>query len=75
MLAEKPISPSKPLVVVATLLLAIAGTIGLVLASERWEHLMRSVGFTANGKPSTPRIGIRRRSVQPQTLPQVQPPA
>jgi uncharacterized protein involved in exopolysaccharide biosynthesis len=35
-LAEKPVSPSKPLVFAATFVMAIAGPLGLMLASERF---------------------------------------
>ncbi len=40
--AEKPISPSKPLVALATLVLATAGTAALVLGSERLGDRLRN---------------------------------
>ncbi len=49
MLAEKPISPSKPLVVAATLLLALAGTVALVLATERFALITNGDQNSANG--------------------------
>jgi uncharacterized protein involved in exopolysaccharide biosynthesis len=73
-LAEKPISPSKPLVVIATLMLAIAGTIGLVLAQERFDltKLIQSISGKgeANGVRTKPRVVARRGPRRPQTTPQ-----
>lgn len=51
-LAEKPISPSKPLVMAATLMLAIAGTIVLVVGSERFggDRGLPSLNLRALGR-------------------------
>jgi uncharacterized protein involved in exopolysaccharide biosynthesis len=77
-LAEKPISPSKPLVVIATFMLAIAGTVGLVLAEERFDlsKVMHSITGNGeiNGTRTKPRVVARRRNGRPQTASQPQPP-
>jgi uncharacterized protein involved in exopolysaccharide biosynthesis len=84
-LAEKPVSPSKPLIVVATLLLAIAGPIGVVLGSERFAIQLRGADVEVNGSDA-PHAGdfsgrrVRRRILSrpgnglPHTSPQPQPP-
>lgn len=73
-LAEKPVSPSKPLVVIATLMLAIGGTIGLVLAQERFHlaQLIQSVSGKGEvpGIHTRPRVVGRRRTRPPQAAPQ-----
>ena len=81
-LAEKPISPSKPLVVAATLVLAFAGTFALILSRERFGAQF----FGKAGPADAPTIGesqvgpIRRRVLarrangRPQASPQTQPP-
>jgi hypothetical protein len=78
-LAEKPISPSKPLVVAATILLALAGTIALVLASERYRNLQNDGHDSANGKVSEERakqrIVSRRANGLSQPSPQAPTPA
>ena len=67
--AEKPISPSKPLVVVATLVLAIAGAIGIVPATVRWEHLLRELNASTSGgdsgQPARSRLFDWRRRALP----------
>jgi uncharacterized protein involved in exopolysaccharide biosynthesis len=76
-LAEKPVSPSKPLVVVATLLLALAGTIALVLASERFGNPMtggeNSNNGEAHGDQVKPRVVSRRLNGLSQPSPQTVP--
>ena len=78
-LAEKPVSPSKPLVVVATLLLALAGTIALVLANERFGNSVTREQKSTNGElPSDrlkPRVVSRRLNGLSQPAPQPQVPA
>jgi polysaccharide biosynthesis protein PslE len=56
-LAEKPISPSKPLVIAATLLLAVAAPFVLVAGSERLggEHGLSSLNLGALGRGLTKR--------------------
>jgi uncharacterized protein involved in exopolysaccharide biosynthesis len=85
-LADKPVSPSKPLIVIATLLLAIAGPIAFVLGSERLHTWLHPVDVANNGS-QTPgvggtngtrrrqRVASRRLSAHPQTLSHTQPPA
>ncbi len=41
-LAERPVSPSKPMVVMATLILASIGTAALILMSEVFNDRLRS---------------------------------
>lgn len=76
--AEKPISPSKPLVAVATLVLAIVGAIGIVPATVRWEHFLRelnaSVSGGDSGQPAGSRLFDWRRRALPQTAAQTQTP-
>jgi uncharacterized protein involved in exopolysaccharide biosynthesis len=78
-LAEKPVSPSKPLVIAATLMLAIAGTIGLVLANERYDLMKVVRSLTAKGDGNIvqprPRVVARRRNGRAAAAPQPQPPA
>jgi polysaccharide biosynthesis protein PslE len=73
-LAEKPISPSKPLVAAATLMLAIAGTVALVLASEQFGKHTQDEQKPTNGEfPADrvkPRVVSRRLNGQSQTSPQ-----
>ena len=66
-LAEKPVSPSKPLLAVAVLILATAGTGALVLASEQSTGSSRA-GDDQNGaavvvRTSIPRSRVHRRSL------------
>jgi hypothetical protein len=76
-LAEKPVSPSKPLLVVATLLLAFAGTIALVLASERFGNPMSGGKNSNNGEmpgdQAKPRVVSRRLNGLSQPSPQTVP--
>jgi uncharacterized protein involved in exopolysaccharide biosynthesis len=78
-LAEKPISPSKPLVVVATLLMALAGTVALVLANERFGNPMSSEQNSTNGEVPgdrvKPRVVSRRLNGLAQASTQTQTPA
>jgi uncharacterized protein involved in exopolysaccharide biosynthesis len=78
-LAEKPISPSKPLVVAATLLLALAGTVALVLASERFRSLKNGGQDSTKGNAAEenvkPRVASRRLNGLSQPSPQVPTPA
>jgi uncharacterized protein involved in exopolysaccharide biosynthesis len=78
-LAEKPISPSKPLVVAATLLLALAGTVALVLANERFGNRKRGENNSTNGDVPgdqvKPRVVSRRLAGLSQPSPQAPTPA
>jgi uncharacterized protein involved in exopolysaccharide biosynthesis len=72
-LNERPASPSKPLVAIATLLLATAGTSLLVVASE-WLHIqpapVNGVAFGARRlSPATaePRNRVRHRTLSAKT--------
>jgi uncharacterized protein involved in exopolysaccharide biosynthesis len=56
-LAEKPVSPSRALTAAATLVLAVSGTVALVLHSERQQNPPVHV---ASERP-TRRRGVRRR--------------
>jgi uncharacterized protein involved in exopolysaccharide biosynthesis len=77
-LAEKPISPSKPLVVMATLVLAVVGTIGIVPVTVRWEHFLIEFNASSSGadsgQPARPRAFPWRRSARPQAAAQTQTP-
>ncbi len=84
-LAEKPVSPSKPLIVIATLLLAIAGPIAFVLGSERLNTWLHPVDAAKNGSEThgiagtngtrrRRRVASRRLSPHPQSLSHTQPP-
>lgn len=80
-LAEKPVSPSKPLVVAGTLLFAFAGTLGLVLVNERFGMFL----IHDNGSPPhdasqrlakpgpRPRVSSRRLNGRQELAEPVQP--
>jgi uncharacterized protein involved in exopolysaccharide biosynthesis len=74
-LAEKPISPSKPLVVGATLMLALAGTVALVLASERYRNVKNGGQDSTNGKVAEEQAKRRVASRRLNGLSQPSPPA
>jgi membrane protein YdbS with pleckstrin-like domain len=63
---------------VATLVLAVVGTVGVVPAIVRWEHFLNEFNASSsgadNGQPVRAPVFPWRRNVRPQTAAQTQTP-